>query len=255
MLGQIQNGIMSDQKQKLEADWFLTGRLDPEYKKYVLLAYLRQTERAFAHNELYPHLSELVFHYRNLKQFLDRKKGVYEQFPEELVNVDMEKLKLHYRKVIHDDALMESLEAIVQTSVLTIEPYLEEGKAIFDFIEKQVALKEVGLVSVSPYYGYLFIQNGAKGDTAVYYYQLESFTDRKQQFKSLKTRYLDAFKRKLSNTYEGIKKDLLHTYESWTNPASFAVESQYTFPMQETLLPISKRLLLRHLQQILRKNS
>lgn len=254
MAGKIQEAAMSNEKQKLEADWFLTGRLDPEYKKYVLLAYLRQTEQAFAHNELYPHLSELVFHYRNLKQFLDRKKGVYEQFPEELVNVDMERLQLHYRKVIQDDTLMERLEAIVETSVSTMEPYLEEGKAIFDFIEKQVALKEVGLVSVSPYYGYLFIQNGTKGDTSVFYYHLENFTSRKQQFKSLKTRYLAAFKRKVSNTYEGIKKDLLHTYENLTNPASFAVESQYTFPMQETLLPISKRLLLRHLQQIMGKS-
>ncbi len=242
---------MSQQGQKLEADWFLTGRLDPEYKKYVLLAYLKQTEEAFSQNELYPHLSELVFHYRNLKQFLDRKQDVHEQFPEELVKVDMKRLQLQYRKVIQDDALMEKLEAIVKTSVSTIEPYLEEGKAIFDFIEQQLALKQVGLMTVSPYYGYLFIQNGSKGDTAVFYYQLTDFTDRQQRFKGLRTRYLTAFKRKLSNTYEGIKKDLLHTYERWTNPASYAVESAYTFPLESTLLPISKRLLLRHLRQIM----
>lgn len=240
---------MGKGKQKLEADWFLTGQLDPEYKKYVLLAYLKKTEEAFAHNELYPHLSELVFHYRNLKQFLDRKQDVHEQFPEELVNVDMKRLRLHYRKVIQDDELMEKLEAIVQTSLSTIEPYLEEGKAIFDFIEQQVAFKQVGLISVNPSYGYLFFQNGPKGDIQVFYYKLEALTGKKENFQGLKTGYLTAFKRKLTNTYESIKKDLLSNFEMWTNPASYAIESDYQFPLQATLLPIGKRLLLRHFQQ------
>lgn len=235
---------------KLASDWFLTGRLDPEYKKYVLLAYLKKAEEAFAHNELYPHLSELVHHYRTLKQFLERKQNVFEQFPEELVKVDLKRLQLQYRKVIHDDELMERLETIVKNSVSTIKPYLEEGRAIFDFIENQITFKQVGLVSVSPHYGYLFIQNGARGDTAVYYYNVTDFTDRNQRFKSLKTRYLTAFKRKLSNTYESIKKDLLHNYKYWTNPASYAVESSYTFPLEATLLPISKRLLLQHFKQL-----
>lgn len=237
------------ERQKLEADWFLTGRLDPEYKKYVLLAYLKQAEQAFANNELYPHLSELVFHYRNLKQFLDRKQGVSEQFPEELVNVDMKRLQLHYRKVIQDDELMKRLEAIVNTSITVLEPYLQEGKAIFDFIEQQVAFKEVGLLSVNPSHGYLFIQNGANGDTQVYYYKVEDIAGEKEAFRGLKTRYLTAFKRKLTNTYESIKKDLLHTYENWRNPASYAIESYYTFPLESSLLPIGKRLLLKHFQQ------
>lgn len=240
---------MDTNKQKLDADWFLRGRLDPEYKKYVLLAYLKQAEEAFAHNELYPHLSELVFHYRNLKQFIDRKQGVSEQFPEELVNIDMKRLQLHYRKVIQDDALMKRLEAIVNSSLLVLEPYLEEGKAIFDFIEQQVAFKQVGMLSVNPSYGYLFIQNGANGDTQVFYYKIEQVAGKQEHFKGLRTSYLTAFKRKLTNTYESIKKDLLHTYESWTNPASYAIESHYAFPLEASLLPIGKRLLLRHFKQ------
>ena len=236
-------------KQQLPADWFLKGRLDPEYKKYILLAYLKQTEEAFERNKLYPHLSELVFHYRNLKNFMDSKQYIYRQFPEKLVGVDLKQLKLHYEKVIQDDELMEKLEAIVNQSLEEIKPYLDEGKEIFEFIEQQLELKQVGLISIDPKLGYLFIRNGTKKDTEVYYYKVKNFEDQRSNYKGITTKYIDSFKRSLTNTYEAIKKELIYSYRNFPNPGSYAVESRFEFPTKETLLPIAKRLLMRHLEQ------
>jgi len=243
---------MAKQKQirndGLSADWFLKGRMDPEYKQYVLLAYLKQTEKAFQNNKLYPHLSELVFHYRNLMSFLSDKQDLYEEFPQELTGVDLEKLKLYYRKVIADDELMKQLEDIVQDALTSIKPYLEEGKEIYDFVEEHMELKQVGLLSINPKNGYLFIRNGDQQVTYAYFYRVKTFHSAKENFKGITARYLASFKRTLTNTYESIKTELNRDYNAEPNPAGYAVETRFNFPENETLLPIAKRMLMRHLQ-------
>ena len=237
-------------KSSLPADWFMKGRLDLEYKKYVLLAYLKQTEEAFNENKLYPHLSELVFHYRNLRQFIERKELFYNQFPEELVGVDLKKLKMHYRKVIQDDELMEKLEAIVNNSIEQMKPYLDEGVEIFEFIEQQIELKQVGLISINPKSGYLFVRNGDQKEMQVYAYNLKTFETESENYRGITTKYIASFKRSLTNTYEAIKKELVKSYQSFPNPGSYAIESRFVFPEKETLLPIAKRLLMRHLERV-----
>ncbi len=244
---------MGNQQKKVEqnqlsADWFLSGRVDTEQKKYVLLAYLKKAEKAFHYNQLYPYLSELVFHYRNLKQFMDKKNNLYQQFPQELRGVDLQKLKLYYHKVIEDDELMKRLEEIVQNSIEEIKPYLDEGKEIFDFVENHLELKQVGLISINPEKGYLFIRNGDQQVTQVYYYKVKQFKLAKDNMKGITAKYLASFKRRLTNTYESIKKELVKNYhEHFTSPASYAIESPFNFPENETLLPIAKRVLIRHI--------
>ena len=48
--------------EKLSQDWLTQGLIDFEYKKYVLLAYLKTAKESFGRVELYPFLTDLVFH-------------------------------------------------------------------------------------------------------------------------------------------------------------------------------------------------
>ena len=57
----------------LKHDWLTEGLIDYEYKKYVLLAYLKDVSRRFNQSELYPFMSDLVFHYRNLIKVRESK--------------------------------------------------------------------------------------------------------------------------------------------------------------------------------------
>lgn len=248
----IKSSTMKDQqnseRQQLSPDWFLKGRMDFEYKKYILLAYLKQAEKDFEHNKLYPHLSELVFHYRNLKSFLEKKQNLYQEFPEELTGVDLDQFRLYYKKVIQDDELMEVIDQIVSSSIQDIKVYLDEGAEIFEFVENQIEVKPVGLVSVNPESGYFFIRNGDDKETRVYYYQISALTTDKDQYQTIKARYINSFKRSFSNTYEAIKKELIKAYQDFQNPGSYAIESRLTFPVNETLLPVAKRLLVRYIK-------
>ena len=70
--------------EKLSKDWLTQGLIDFEYKKYVLLAYLKTVKQSFGKVELYPFLADLVLHYRNLTAVKENKALFRESFPKEL---------------------------------------------------------------------------------------------------------------------------------------------------------------------------
>lgn len=234
-------------KDHLPANWFFKGQLDEEYKHYILLAYLKRLDESFKKNQLYPYLSDLIHHYQNLKNFMDKKNDLVKEFPKELTGMDLKKLKLYYQKLIEDDDLMKRLENIVKNSIETMEPYLAEGKEVYEFVEDNLDFKQIGLASLNPDSGYLFIRNGDQGFTQVYFYKAKSFRTSKDQFKGITTKYLASFKRNLTNTYEALKKEMVKNYKRFSAPGGYAVESAFNLPEKETLLPIAKRLLIRNL--------
>ncbi|MFM6350079.1 MAG: hypothetical protein ACKPFK_33810, partial [Dolichospermum sp.] len=69
---------------KLDSNWLTQGLIDFEYKKYVLLAYFKTVKESFTRVQLYPFLSDLVFHYRNLQTLKNNKSLLRESFPKKL---------------------------------------------------------------------------------------------------------------------------------------------------------------------------
>jgi hypothetical protein len=51
------------------------------------------------------------------------------------------------------------------------------------------------------------------------------------------------------NTYENIKSELIRNRIMLPNPAVYAIESGLTYPIEETLLPIAKRSLVRYITE------
>jgi len=82
----------------LQSDWLTNGLVDFEYKKYVVLGYLKDVKKKFSNYKLYPFLSDLVFHYQNLKSIKENKKVLYKHFPKVMTRADFQKLKLNYKK-------------------------------------------------------------------------------------------------------------------------------------------------------------
>src|SRR5687767_13685716 len=99
---------------KLSKDWLTQGLIDFEYKKYVLLAYLKTVKDSFEKVQLYPFMADLVFHYRNLMAVKENKTIIRDSFPRELSLEELNKLELSYRQMIEDDAIMSELESIIE---------------------------------------------------------------------------------------------------------------------------------------------
>lgn len=230
---------------QLSETWFAEGYIDFELKKYTLLAYLQQINKGFFENKLYPHLADLIFHYNNIVAFRENKKYLQEQFPKKLTGVQIEKLQTLYEQMIADDELMQQLEEIITYSAGEMKTTISNGAEIYEFVEGALTITPIGLVPLDIQEGYFFLSAGNTKTTRVYQYRLSIFEKHDEKFRSIKTAYVDMHQRNMVNTYENIKYDLIKSRNELPNPAVYSIETDLLFPVEETLLPIAKRSLVK----------
>ena len=60
------------------------------------------------------------------------------------------------------------------------------------------------------------------------------------------TQYLTSYRRSFVNTSENIKIDMIRHRRKLPNPATFSVETSYDYPLDETVIPIAKRMILKY---------
>jgi len=229
----------------LSETWFAEGRIDFELKKYTLLAYLQEVNKYFTENKLYPQLADIIFHYNNIVAFRENKKYLQEHFPKKLTGIQMEKLQVLYQQMIEDDELMQELEDIIQYSAGKIKTTIHNGTEIYEFVEEKINIVPVGLIPLDTQEGYFFLSSGNVKSTRVYHYRLSIFEKHDEKYRSIKTAFIDNKLRSISSTYEHMKSELIRQRKELPNPAVYLIETELTFPIDETLLPIAKRSLVK----------
>jgi hypothetical protein len=95
--------------------------------------------------------------------------------------------------------------------------------------------------------GYFFLSAGDSHSTRVYHYRLSIFEKHDEKYRTMKTSYIDQLQRSFINTYEQIKYELIRSRAELPNPAVYSIETELKFPVEETLLPIAKRSLVKYI--------
>ncbi len=229
----------------LSETWFTEGYIDFELKKYTLLAYLQEISNGFRENKLYPQLTDIIFHYNNIIAFRDNKKFLQDHFPKRLTGIQVEKLSLFYEQMIEDTELMKELEGIIHYASGKMQKTIKDGTEIYEFVEEKINILPVGLVPLDTTEGYFFLINGRQNDTHVYQYRLTIFEKHDEKYRGIRTDYIDRWTRSISSTYEQIKGELIRKKTGLPNPAVYAIETSLNFPVEETLLPVAKRYLVK----------
>ena len=233
----------------LSETWFAEGYIDFELKKYTLLAYLQQVNLYFNESKLYPQLSDVIFHYNNLHALKENKKFLQEQFPKKLTGVQIEKLQLLYEQIIEDDELMQELEEIINFSADKLKTAISSGTEIYEFVEDKLNIFPVGLIPLDTNEGYFFLSAGSGRQTLVYQYRLSFFEKHDEKYRAMRTEYVNEWERNIVNSYENIKAELLRNKKELPNPAVYSIETELSFPVSETLLPVAKRSLVRYISK------
>ncbi len=233
--------------QFLNKNWITENQIDFEYKKYILLAYLQHVSDNFTEYKLYPYLSDLVEHYRNLKSLKDNKKTLFNLFPERMKSADLEQFKLIYEKIVEDDALMLEIESILEYSIPQMELYLKEGKKIYDIIEERLKVYPIGVIPLNSENGYVFLKVGTTPETRVYEYHISIFENPTEKYRGIHLSYMQTYEKSLMNTFEAIKSDLIRFNKKLPNPATYVIETDMSIPFEETFLPLAKRTLVKRI--------
>jgi hypothetical protein len=233
----------------LSETWFADGYIDFELKKYTLLAYLQEVNKCFNQNKLYPQLADVIFHYNNLVAFRENKKFLQEQFPKKFSGIQLQKLQLLYEQMIEDSELMTELEDIIHYAADKMHSTIASGTEIYEFVEDKITISPVGIIPLEQSEGYFFLSETTSRDTRVYYFRLSIFEKRDEKYRSIRTDFINSWYRSLAYTYENIKGELIRNRSILPNPAVYAIESELTYPVEETLLPIAKRSLVRYITE------
>ncbi|WP_296619118.1 hypothetical protein [Marivirga sp.] len=227
--------------EKLADDWITKGRLDFEYKKYILLAYLQHVGKSFEQHKLYPSFADLIMHYKNAAQLKDGKQNLWKSFPKELTQVDLKNFRLFFEsKVTEDDQLLE-LENIIDFAMNKLQNHIMVGKNIFDEVEKQIIIEPVGVKALGENEGLLLIDPQYESFYHVYQYRISIFEAAEEKIRGLQTVFIDRIKKSIGTTLEQIKIQVLRNIQLVSNYSAFRVVALQPYPYEETLLPIVKR--------------
>ena len=231
----------------LGINWFIEGSLDFEYKKYIVLDYLQEINRHFDKNKLYPNLSDLVYHYNNLCYFKQNKTMLQQAFPQRLTQADIDAVKLTYQKMVEDDSTMQEIERIITYALNKMDPAIQTGKEIYDFVESRLSIDPVGIVPLMPNSGYFSLRNGNENTNWVYEYHLTIFEGKDDKYRGINISLVDTYQQSLVNTPENVKLNLIRSRKHLPNPAVYYVYTDIAFPLEQTLLPVAKRSLVKYI--------
>jgi hypothetical protein len=232
---------------ELSINWFIEGSIDFEYKKYILLDYLQEINRHFDKSKLYPNLTDLIFHFNNLLYFKKNKTMLQQAFPQRLTKADIEAVKLTYQKIVDDDSSMKEIEMIITYALQKMDPAIQTGKEIYDFVESHLNIDPIGIVPLMPYHGYFSLRNGKEKTHGIYEYQITIFESKDDKYRGINIHFVETYEESIIKTPEAIKLDLIHRNKFMPNPAVYYVQSDITFPLEQTLLPIAKRSLVKYI--------
>ncbi|WP_018620348.1 hypothetical protein [Spirosoma luteum] len=228
---------------KLQSDWFTQNWLDAEYQKYVLMAYLQAVQQNFTDHKLCPDLPELRSHYDAGIRFSRGKGTLNAAFPKRVSGVSGPPPRIDYTSEVTEPAFMAEVDAIMDFALPRFQALVTEGQQRWTDIAQSLMLAPIGLLPLRPEEGYLLLHATNQAETQVYYFCLTLYSEQEPGGRLVQLRLVDVVQKSIMTTFENIKLDLIRRYRELPNPATYMLESQKSYPVQETLLPIARQLL------------
>lgn len=229
----------------LTLDSFISQESDIELNQYRILSRLKEYQKEFNSNKIYPFLSELVYLSSQLDDILDKKDNFSLQFHKKksdeyskrkLTILDIADQVIEYEDYVYD---------LIEWALPHIKSLIEEAYVICNFIEDNITITEVGTSPIYKDDGYFLITNPAENFTQIHKYESAIYSSELKPLRSIKTTFIENVK-PLESSYsvEILKNELIKKFYNRTNYATFNIENTLDFPFYESIFPIAKRKLL-----------
>jgi hypothetical protein len=229
----------------LSLETFCGGSFDNETRQYHILQGIKEAHAEFSHNMLYPTLRELLDLYRALEQIIQRKGDIESHLPATLQSIDLINQTLVYEPTDAAGLDFKHTALLITWALPLLRTAIEEGMAIFNFIDEHITIEQVGILPVYIEEGYWFVPDRRGSMMHVLRYEVSLFTSAQERFRALKTLHLESVpESSVHHSPESLKLGLIERFSDLPNPATFACETDMDFPFSETMMPIAKRKLM-----------
>jgi len=231
---------------------FIKAADDVELSKYEVLAILNKYSTDLHKNKLYPALAELIS-IKNELELLVEQMSLFD--PEFVLNLNFadfsEELPLTNPNDYDEDSLTR-VSDFISWALPEIQAAIDEGKAIFDFVDENIQINEVGIMPIYKNEGYFFIPDLKNDLMKIYRFEMAFYSTEENPLRTLKSKLVDLISLQAPETkspYE-LKQNLLKKFTDLPNPSTFYFDTTIDFPFVETVLPVAKRMLVRKLASL-----
>lgn len=229
-------------------DLFTSAIDDFESAQYRILSNLQHARKQFANNRIYPYLGELIQIYGTLQTIVNSSEGLRDALPGRIKDVDLDSQEVVYEQPELEKDQMLAVEDLIQWALPYIQDAIDEGKTIFEFVEDNLHMEEVGIVPSYVQEGYLFVPDHENSDLHILQYTMSIFTGPNERYRSLRTSHVRSIRQQqVRHSPQTLKLSLMEERRDLPNPATYCFDFDLNFPYEETVLPVAKRKLIRYL--------
>jgi len=233
--------------ERISLDSFLSSETDWEMNHYKILGGIKELSMDLDRKKIYPALAQLIELKNSLDQIKAARNDLNGKFPKEIksFNVKEQKIILKTPAQFNNPKNVEAVFELIDWALPVIQDKIDEGIILFEFVEKNVSLEQVGILPIYKEAGYFMITDNAAAQLQVHRYESSLFYSGKEKLRALKTELVKSERQQtIKKSPESIKQDLLLERHDLPNPATFICDTDLDFPFTETIFPIAKRKLM-----------
>jgi hypothetical protein len=226
-----------------------TGAVDDvEQTQYQILAGLQRAEAAFDKQRVYPHLGRLVTLHQGLMTVLERTEDFRSPDTGRITGIDWDEASVPSEWPELEGAEMTVVEDLIRWALPQIRSTIEEGREVYEHVEENTELETVGIVPSYLQEGYLMVPDRKSDVLHVLRYELSTIHEEGEKHRALRTVHCRTVEQAGVDVHpSSIKLDLVEERRDLPNPATYFSNTDLQVPYKETLLPVVKRRLIRHL--------
>lgn len=230
---------------------FIKAADDVELSRYQVLAILNKFTSQLHKNRLYPALAELIS-IKNELELLVEQMSLFD--PEFVINLnysDFQEESSRFKEDTYSEKDLQKVFEFINWALPDIKSAINEGKAIFDFVDENIKIEEVGIMPIYKNEGYFIIPDIKHDLMKIYRFEMSLFSTSDNPLRTLKSKLVDLLSLKAeecSSPYN-IKYNLINKFKDLPNPAVYYFNTSLDFPFNDTILPVAKRKLVKKLAE------
>lgn len=212
-----------------------TGVNDLESSKYLLLNKFKLCQKELNESRLYPTYQMLINIY---SQLVDIMKGHNRIFNKEYTDAITEQESEEKHMLINNE-LERSFE-LMHWAFAHLNRVLENGKAIYDFVDESITIEPIGIKSTYNTEGYFIIPDNRDRLLRIIKYS-------RNLYKVLKTKEVGNRQMTLITIPNEVIKNQMIS-DDIINQIIYMMDTELNFSYSQTILPVAKRKFLGYLE-------
>lgn len=225
----------------MDTDWIFQGILDAEQKQYVLLDYFQKLNKHLENMEVYPMFIELSLHLGNIQTLINQNKILYTQ-KKFLTNDDellISDLQVKDIPVLSEEEIVE-YHQILKNSQPQLYDYFGFAKSVWSIVYESVdIILKKNKTNLKNKHGFLYYKT--EDIIYVWKYSVKKIYKTNGQTRTVTKLVYSGPENNLTVTEILSKFSKSYIKDNEVTYPIFEIVCKNDFPIEETLLPISKR--------------